>query len=294
MRILVPVDASTHSVETVKYVLSTKALKENSEIELVTVVKALPLNLTRYLTSEQMRLYVEEESKLVFEPILPLIEGNAHVSVQTLIGDPVEAIAERIKAIEPDLVVMGARGMNNVQGWLFGSVSRGVLSKSQTPVLLLRGDGPAVNRPLRIGIAVDGSEFSYRAAQFVVSHPAFFGDTAQVHLMYVADNLGKAVLPTITGSTVRPTPAENLVMHEEDWHEHAGPIEELFKTEGVPYLRACLVGSTAEEIAGYAEEKELDLLVMGSHGYGNFKSLFLGSTTIRVGALCEKALLIIR
>lgn len=42
MRILVPVDASTHSVETVKYVLSTKALKENSEIELVTGLTTQP------------------------------------------------------------------------------------------------------------------------------------------------------------------------------------------------------------------------------------------------------------
>ena len=294
MRILVPVDASGHSQEAVKYVLGKESLKKDAEVEFVTVVKALPLNLTRYLTDDQVRIYIEEESKAVFEPILPQLEGNAHASVQTLIGDPVEAIERRIKTTEPDLVVMGARGMHNVQSWLFGSVSRGVIARTKTPVLLLRGDAPAVNRPMNIGIAVDGSSYGYRAAQFVVAHPELFGDAAQVHLIFVADNVAQAVMPTITASTVRPSPAENLQLHHDAWVEHAGPVEELLKNAGVPYLRACLAGSTAEEIVGYAEEKSIDMLIMGSHGYGNFKSLFLGSTTLRVGALCEKPLLIIR
>ncbi len=294
MRILVPVDASRHSLQAVQYLLGNDALRKDADIEFVTVVKALPLNLTRYLTDEQIHLYVEEESKAVLDPILPLIEGDVHSSATTLIGEPIEALTEHIKARLPDLIVMGARGMHNIKSWLLGSVSRGVLAASTTPMLLLRGNTPAVNRPLKIGIAVDGSEYGWRAAEFVVKHPELFGDCAEVHVIFVADNVGSAVLPTITASTVRPSSAENLARYREVWDAAAGNVEKLLKSNGIPYLRACLVGSPAEEIVGYAEEHELDLLVMGSHGYGNFTTMFLGSTTLRVGALCEKPLLVIR
>ncbi len=294
MRILVPVDNSAHSLQAVKYVLANPTLRKGSDIEFVTVVKALSLNLARYLTDEQIHIYVEEEAKNVLEPVIELTGDDVHTSVTTLIGDPVDSLTQHVKARLPDLIVMGARGMHNVKSWLLGSVSRGLLAETKTPVMLLRGETPPVDRPLKIGIAVDGSEYGFRAAEFVVNHPELFGDAAQVHLIYVADNISSAVLPTITGSAVRASSAENLKIYEDDWNEFVGPVEALLKSKGVPYIRACLAGSPAEEIVGYLEENSLDLLVMGSHGYGNFTSMFLGSTTLRVGALCEKPLLIIR
>jgi nucleotide-binding universal stress UspA family protein len=55
----------------------------------------------------------------------------------------------------------------------------------------------------------------------------------------------------------------------------------------------CLTGPAGDEIAAYAK-KRLDLLVMGSHGYGAVKAAVLGSVTQRVAAHCATPLLLIR
>jgi nucleotide-binding universal stress UspA family protein len=47
-------------------------------------------------------------------------------------------------------------------------------------------------------------------------------------------------------------------------------------------VRRVLVGSPAEEIARYAMEQHAHLIVMGTHGYGPVRRLFLGSVTASV------------
>ena len=47
-------------------------------------------------------------------------------------------------------------------------------------------------------------------------------------------------------------------------------------------------------IADYAENTPLDLLVMGSHGYGNLRSALMGSTAQKIAANSSVPLLIIR
>ena len=45
-----------------------------------------------------------------------------------------------------------------------------------------------------------------------------------------------------------------------------------------------LDGNPGEVIADYAENTPLDLLVMGSHGYGNLRSALMGSTAQKIAA----------
>ena len=53
------------------------------------------------------------------------------------------------------------------------------------------------------------------------------------------------------------------------------------------------LGVPGDEIAAYAK-KNLDVLLVGSHGYGGFKSAVLGSVATRIAARCETPLLIVR
>ena len=54
------------------------------------------------------------------------------------IGNPVEAILEEINNQDYDLVIMGAHGHGTLGGTFMGSVSRRVLRRSNTPVLVVR------------------------------------------------------------------------------------------------------------------------------------------------------------
>lgn len=53
-------------------------------------------------------------------------------------------------------------------------------------------------------------------------------------------------------------------------------------------------GDPVEEILGVAHEVQADLIVMGSHGYGAFKRLMLGSVSDGVAHRAPSAVLVIR
>ena len=53
------------------------------------------------------------------------------------------------------------------------------------------------------------------------------------------------------------------------------------------------LASAEVEFAAYAK-KNLDVLLVGSHGYGGFKTAVLGSVATRIAARCETPLLIVR
>ena len=55
-----------------------------------------------------------------------------------------------------------------------------------------------------------------------------------------------------------------------------------------------LQGNAGDEIAKYALEERLDLLVMGSHGRSNVESAFAGSVVMRVAAQGSVPLFIVR
>lgn len=112
--------------------------------------------------------------------------------------------------------------------------------------------------PLRVGLCVDKSDYARAAGELLVNNQEFFGEGTTFEVLNVADT-------------------------EEAWHEAAEPVLTLFAEAGIPCGETHLKGHVGDAICEYATE-HLDLLVIGSHGYGNFRSAFLGSTAMRIVA----------
>ena len=54
------------------------------------------------------------------------------------------------------------------------------------------------------------------------------------------------------------------------------------------------IGHPADQIIHYAEKKEFDMVIMGSHGQGFFSEAMIGSTSRRVLRRCTKPVLVVR
>lgn len=172
--------------------------------------------------------------------------------------------------MDADLIVMGCRGLSAMEGFFVGSVSAKVISLTKRPLLLVRDKIPA--GAMRVGICVDHSDYAHAAAEFVVNQREFFGKDAVFEVINVSET-------------------------EETFHQAVEPVMTVFEDAGVPAERVHLKGKVGDAICNYAGEGKLDMLdmlVIGSHGYGNFRAAFMGSTAMRITAGCEVPLLVLK
>lgn len=137
--------------------------------------------------------------------------------------------------------------------------------------------------PDRILVPTDGSECSMRAARFAAE-------------LTKLNPKAKVTIITVDRVPLRFL-EHDLYLIASNIEEKARHIEEVFAKEREENLKkAALVfkerglevryhysfGNPAEEIAKYARENNIDLIVMGTRGLSAIKELFLGSVSHKV------------
>lgn len=140
---------------------------------------------------------------------------------------------------------------------------------------------------MRILLAVDGSEVSARAARFVARLASQLGQPPQVILLSVDEPLLRAVAIELGVQGVAKYHADNGKFALKT-------AKAVLNRANVVYAEQLLVGNPAEAIVKTAKSAKCDLVVMGSHGRSAFKSLFLGSVTIKVLTHSQVPVTIIR
>ena len=188
---------------------------------------------------------------------------------------------------------MGSRGLSPAKSFFLGSVSRSVLEHSSLPVLLVREKGLPERENMRIALAADGSDYGEAAAHFIAEHLDLFGPGLTVDVISIAPDYVSLAKNEIDG--VSPASSKEFFEKESQsaWENAVSPVLATLTAAGIDARPVKREGDPAEAISAYANENA-DIVVMGSHGYGRFKSAVLGSTAARVGALSEIPVLVIR
>jgi nucleotide-binding universal stress UspA family protein len=129
--IVVPIDGSECALEALDFAAEL-VRSEDDKIILLTVVghKKVPKELQHYLEVEHVKGPPDWEcDQLIASGILDegkqrLHEHNIH-QFETLVerGEPAELIATTANQQAADMIVIGSRGLGNISGLVFGSVS---------------------------------------------------------------------------------------------------------------------------------------------------------------------------
>lgn len=295
MRILVPVDESQDSRRVVEFISHRETLLgTNPEIELVNVQYSVPEAIIDLFAMEAVKHFYREEGKRVFDQLDPGELRRRGVTERVLYGVAGKALAEEAKIFNADLIVMGTRGLNPMRGLLLGSVSNDLLARTRVPMLLLRDKTPPLTDKLRVGIFVDGSEYGTAAADFVLAHRELFGRESEFTIVHAAEPVPFPMGPNGV-NPIMPALSRGEIEAEQRraFDEAVRPVVEPFEVAGVEVRTELLLGNPDEKLAEYANAN-LDLVVMGSHGYGNFTAAVLGSTAMHIAASTEVPLLVIR
>ena len=296
MKILVPLDGSEYSRRALAFLASRSTLiGAQPEVHLLNVQPAIARHAAAQLGREVTRRIYQSEADAVLGPARKaLLKAGIEAETHADHGHAAERIALVADELKADIIVLGAHGYSEIKGLLFGSVTHGVLARSRRPVLVLRATRAPRGDSLKTGIAIDGSKFGLAAVKFALRHRDLFGADAALSLIHVVPDFVMPVIADIGGVAV-PTYTEQEVgrLQDADFERAVAPARRLMEKAKATATEVRLEGMPGEQIAAYAK-KNLDVLLVGSHGYGGFKTVVLGSVATRIAARCDTPLLIVR
>lgn len=188
---------------------------------------------------------------------------------------PGEVILDYATAEDIDLIVMGTHGRRGLGRFMAGSVAEEVMRRAPCDVLTVRERQPEKESLQRILVPIDFSKHAEALLQKARHVAAAF--EAQVDLLHVIEPL-----PSLVSSSGLMS-IHDLVpdIREKSRRE----LERLLRNvEGpdVPAEMHLAEGHAAAEIVRFAEEEDIDLVMMASHGLSGLERFFIGSVTERV------------
>lgn len=170
-----------------------------------------------------------------------------------------------------DLIVMGTHGRRGLGRLLLGSVAEKVVRLTSVPVLTVCQTAEAGGtRPIRrVLVPIDFSEYTPSALTYARELAAVY--EARVDLLHVITEIA---LPGVYG-------LEQVSVAEPGVQDRVreAMTELMAKNPGaeVPFEVHVLVGYPAHDIAEFATEYGIDLIVIATHGRTGLKRLFMGS-----------------
>ena len=170
-----------------------------------------------------------------------------------------------------------------------------MLARTKVPMLIVRSDLIPKKDGMRVGIAVDGSPQSKAVVRYILSNLDFFGKDSKFYLIHVTSDISLTLLAGVSTGAPQPLKGTDLeAIKEETYREATEDIVPMLDKAGIEYEKVCVEGTPGDVLAKVAKKKKLNLMVMGTHGYGRFKSAVLGSTAMRLLAKGEVPVMLIR
>lgn len=152
----------------------------------------------------------------------------------------------------------------------------------------MEGNIDVVSRPRRqILIATDGSETANEAADFAMEMVGCSG--AKVYAVYVID-----ITPYRSVSLDKIWSKETLDEFERAGHEATSYVENIAKAAGAEVESRVLRGHPAEKIVTFAEDNNIDMIIVGSLGKGGYEKVVLGSVSEKVVRHAKVPVLVVR
>jgi len=141
---------------------------------------------------------------------------------------------------------------------------------------------------MKILIPVDGSANAHRAVEYVIGNISMFREAPQLLLLNVQWNVAAGnVKLFINQETIND-------YYREQGQAALKMARAALDAAALPYQYHISIGTPAEAIVQYANEQNVDQIVMGRQGQGGLQALLLGSVVNKVLHLASYPVLLVK
>lgn len=292
--ILIPLDGSTFS-EAALPTATTVAGRLGADIELVTVTPdaaewGVEAVVDAFGPSEDfddwIQGYLEARSSDLAEVC------DCAVSYNVRPGAPRDAVLEFARELKPAVIVMATHGRGPLTRAWMGSVADAMLREGPAPVLLVRPnddvkDVPELTRSPdfgRVVVPVDGSGQGKETLEWAAR---LGSNGTSYHLVQVvAMPIAQAAGPMVTAADWLPGLLDAARAEAE---AYLAELAHQFRDRGMKIETEVVQdGPPAPGILQVAQDRDADLIAIGTHGRGGLSRAVLGSVADKVvrGAHC--------
>jgi nucleotide-binding universal stress UspA family protein len=204
----------------------------------------------------------------------------------TTSSDTAGAIIETAEKSSVSLIVIGARGNSLVEGILLGSVSMAVLRRCRTNVLIMR-------HKIIQELKAKTYEMFCPMILFRVLCPIDFStySASATALLSRTTGVGEVILLHVVSQGENDAEITDAVQKAKDQIEG---IRSGLAAQGIDVRAIVRTGDPSFEITRIADEEDVSVIWMSSHGKGWFRELLLGSTAYTVSMNAKRPVIIIR
>ena len=221
--------------------------------------------------------------------------GAAEVKTVSLFGDPAKEIVTYVEKSNVSLIVMASHGRSGIMAWALGSVANKVLQRVSVPVLLVKAKGQVVAADTekaidKILVPLDGSELGEATLPYIRE----LSERVPLKVLLLQVVEPGVYVHTVGGLNYVPLKEPLLESLKMRAREYLQRVSE--KLRGTQAVIKCEVktGDVAEEIIKYADEADVELIAVSTHGRSGLKEWIMGSVAHKVVQSGNKPVLLVR
>lgn len=284
--IVVPTDGSAHAVRAAEHALKLAAAFD-ATVHLIYVVdvQAAAGLFDAGGVDEEFVGRLEAAGGELLAETEELAEASESVQTAVVKGRPAEEIIDYADDHGAELLAMGTHGRRGLNRFLAGSVTEKVLRLADVPVMTTRAvkESRLSEGYDRILVPTDGSNCAAEAIDHAIALARAFDAT--IYTLNVVDLGVLTAEPDITPATETMDQLESL------GENATNSVAERARDAGLEVVTDVRQGFPGRTLLEHADENDIDLIAMGTHGRSGFERFFLGSTTETVVRRAEMPVL---